>query len=207
MTSSPELSQILEAVIFAAIKHQGQVRKDERGSPYVTHPLMVAQTLWDVGGVRNTRTLIAAILHDTLEDTKTTSEEISARFGEKVLAIILEVTDDKSLEKMDRKRLQVVHAPDLSRAAKIIKLGDKLVNCHDILFSPPKDWSLERRRDYIQWSADVVAKIRGTNPNLERVFDAMLQEAEELLDYSIQSFKSVNQRPWGPTQDHPTQEE
>lgn len=207
MTPSPELNQILEAVIFAAIKHQGQVRKDESSSPYVTHPLMVAQTLWEVGGVRDKHTLIAAILHDTLEDTKTTSEEVSECFGEEVLAIVLEVTDDKSLEKMERKRLQVIHAPDLSKAAKIIKLGDKLVNCLDILYSPPKDWSLERRREYIQWGADVVAKIRGVNPALETAFDAMLREAEELLDYSVQPFHSVNQRPWGPNQVHPSQEE
>jgi len=207
VTPSPELSQILEAVIFAAIKHQGQIRKDESGSPYVTHPLMVAQTLWNIGGVWDTRTLIAAILHDALEDTKTTPEEISERFGEAVLAIVLEVTDDKSLERIERKRLQVKHAPDLSQAAKIIKLGDKLVNCRDILYFPPKDWSLERRRDYIQWGADVVAKIRGVNPALETAFDAMLREAEELLDYSIQSFQSVNQRPWGQIQDQLTQEE
>ncbi len=207
MTLSPELSQILEAILFAAIKHQGQVRKDESGSPYITHPLMVTQTLWEIGNVRDTRTLIAAILHDTLEDTTTTSEEISERFGEDILAIVLEVTDDKSLEKMERKRLQVVHAPDLSTAAKIIKLGDKLVNCRDILYAPPKDWNLERRREYIQWGADVVARIRGVNPALEKAFDTMLREAEQRLDYQIQSFQSINQRPWGPNENHPSQEE
>jgi (p)ppGpp synthase/HD superfamily hydrolase len=192
------VEQLFNAAIFAAKKHQGQVRKDQRGSPYVTHPLIVAKTLWEIGGVRDSTTLVAAILHDTLEDTRTTPEEIQERFGGVVLAVVLEVTDDKSLEKIDRKRLQVVHAPELSLPAKLIKLGDKLTNCRDILESPPSDWPLQRRRHYIQWAADVIAKIRGVNPPLENAFDQMLIEAETQLQFSIQPFSSVDQRPWAP---------
>ena len=192
------VEQLFNAAIFAAKKHQGQVRKDQRGSPYVTHPLIVAKTLWGIGGVRDSTTLVAAILHDTLEDTRTTPEEIQERFGGVVLAVVLEVTDDKSLEKIDRKRLQVVHAPELSLPAKLIKLGDKLTNCRDILESPPSDWPLQRRQHYIQWAADVIAKIRGVNPPLENAFDQMLIEAETQLQFSIQPFSSVDQRPWAP---------
>ena len=192
------VEQLFNAAIFAAKKHQGQVRKDQRGSPYVTHPLIVTKTLWEIGGVRDSTTLVAAILHDTLEDTRTTPEEIRERFGGVVLAVVLEVTDDKSLEKIDRKRLQVVHAPELSLPAKLIKLGDKLTNCRDILESPPSDWPLQRRRHYIQWAADVIAKIRGVNPPLENAFDQMLIEAESQLQFSIQPFSSVDQRPWAP---------
>ncbi|MFW5713750.1 MAG: HD domain-containing protein [Brevefilum sp.] len=199
MSQDQALDKIFEAAIFAARKHQGQVRKDNRRSPYITHPLQVAQILWDLGGVRNPQTLIAAILHDTIEDTGTTRMEIRETFGEEVLLIILEVTDDKSLEKMTRKRMQVVHAPELSEPARLIKLGDKLVNCRDILQNPPSDWPLERRRNYIQWGADVIEKIRGTNQALENAFDQMLTEAQEQLDFIIQPFKTVDERPWGPS--------
>jgi guanosine-3',5'-bis(diphosphate) 3'-pyrophosphohydrolase len=193
--------QLFTAAIFAAKKHQGQVRKDQRGSPYITHPLTVARTLWKTGGVRDSSTLVAAILHDTLEDTPTTPAEIRDHFGSDILAIVLEVTDDKTLDKMERKRLQVLHAPEISLPAKLIKLGDKLTNCRDILDSPPNGWPLLRRQHYIQWAADVIAGIRGVNPPLENAFDRMLFEAENHLQFSIQPFTTVNQRPWAP---HPS---
>lgn len=198
MSEILDLANILEAVVFAARKHQGQVRKDQGKSPYVTHPLLVAKSIWEIGEVSEPRTLIAAVLHDTIEDTDTKPLEILDRFGEVILSIVLEVTDDKSLDKIERKRQQVIHAPSLSRPARLIKLADKLINCQDILYSPPEDWTLERRRNYIQWGADVIARIRHTNPPLETAFDAILIEAEEKLDYAIQPFETVNQRPWGP---------
>ena len=199
VTTDSALDRIFEAAIFAARKHQGQVRKDDRQSPYITHPLQVAQTLWGTGGVRDTKTLIAAILHDTIEDTSTTQDEVREKFGDEVLAIVLEVTDDKSLEKLVRKRQQVVHAPELSEPARLIKLGDKLVNCSDILENPPSNWTLDRRRNYIQWGADVIAQIRGTNHSLENAFDRVLAEAQEQLNFTIKPFKSINDRPWGPS--------
>ena len=197
MPESTQVDTILAAAIFAAEKHRGQVRKDQRGSPYITHPLIVAQILWETGGIRETPILTAAILHDTLEDTPTTQAELQSQFGQAVLQIVLEVTDDKSLPKMERKRRQVLHAPELSRAARLVKLGDKLVNCGDILKSPPKGWNIERRRHYVQWAADVVHQIRGTNPPLENAFDAALREAETQLDFAIQPFQTIHQRPWG----------
>ena len=199
VTTDSALDRIFEAAIFAARKHQGQVRKDDRRSPYITHPLQVAQTLWDTGGVRDPKTLIAAILHDTIEDTHTTRSEVQETFGEEILQIVLEVTDDKSLEKMARKRLQVVHAPNLSESARLIKMGDKLVNCSDILENPPSNWTLARRRNYIQWGADVIAQIRGTNQSLENAFDRVLAKAQKQLNYAIKPFKSINDRPWGPS--------
>ena len=203
MTANLELNGIFNAVIFAARKHQGQVRKDERGSPYVTHPISVAQVIFEIGKVRDTQTLIAAILHDTIEDTPTTHQEVKENFGEDILSVVLEVTDDKSLEKMKRKRLQVSHAPQLSHQARMIKIADKLVNCGDILVSPPNGWLIQRRREYIQWGADVVSQIRGTNPGLEAAFDHLLKEAEEQLDFSVQPFDSIDQRPWGPEKPNP----
>jgi guanosine-3',5'-bis(diphosphate) 3'-pyrophosphohydrolase len=197
MPVETQLDVILSATRFAIEKHRGQVRKDQRGSPYVTHPLTVAQLLWEIGGVRATDTLTAAILHDTLEDTPTSKEELRQGFGEQVLLIVLEVTDDKSLPKLERKRRQVRHAPVLSDPAKLIKFGDKLANCHDILESPPADWDLARRRNYVQWAADVLFTIRGVNPPLESAFDAVLREAEKQLRFTIQPFQTLSQRPWG----------
>ncbi|MDY6868900.1 MAG: HD domain-containing protein [Chloroflexota bacterium] len=203
MTSKINLVKIFEAINYAARKHHGQVRKDHRGSPYVTHPIAVANAIWGVGNISDEFTLICAILHDTIEDTDTKESEIKECFGEDVLSVVLEVSDDKSQEKMERKRQQVIHAPHLSEAARLIKLSDKLVNCRDILQSPPKNWSLTRRQEYIQWAADVVAEIRGTNDALESAFDQMLRDAEEQLEFTIMPFKSVNQRPWAPNP-HPS---
>ncbi len=201
MTDSLQLDAIIDAVIFAARKHQGHVRKDETGSPYITHPLAVARTITTIGKIHDLSILIAAILHDTIEDTDTTQSEIRESFGEKILSIVLELTDDKSLKKMVRKQQQVIHASQLSWEAKIIKLADKLTNCQDILYTPPKDWSIDRRREYIQWAADVVTQIRGTNPPLEAAFDKMLTEAEENLLFSLQPIEAINNRPWAPNTD------
>jgi len=198
MNEGLDFLTILDAAVFAAEKHQGQVRKNKHHSPYITHPLLVARAIYEVGIIDNTRILTAAILHDTLEDTRTTEQEIADRFGDKVLSIVLEVTDDKSEGKMTRKRNQVIHAPDLSNKAKIVKLADKLINCRDILNDPPEDWPLDRRRDYIQWGADVVENIRGTNSHLEAAFDQVLSEAEQRLNFKILPYESINERPWGP---------
>ena len=204
MTSIIHLDAIFEAAIFATCKHQGHVRKDEHASPYITHPLTVAREIYTVGEVHDQKILVAAILHDTLEDTQTTKDELQNLFGEDVLSIVLEVTDDKSLKKERRKQLQVIHAPQLSYAARIIKFADKLVNCRDILHIPPRDWTLVRRQEYIQWAADVLAQIRGTNPPLEGAFDKLAAEAESKLNFSLQPFDTVNQRPWGPEAGYPS---
>jgi guanosine-3',5'-bis(diphosphate) 3'-pyrophosphohydrolase len=198
MTTLFDLGQFLKAVEFAARKHNGQIRKDQAGSPYITHPLLVAKELWDTGHVTDQDTLIAAVLHDIIEDTNTRQEEIRAVFGQDVLSIVLEVTDNKSFEKMKRKSLQVLHAPTISHAAKTLKLGDKIVNCRDILNSPPKDWPLKRRRHYIQWAADVVAGLRGTNPDLETSFDRILARAETNLDFQVEPLSTLSHRPWDP---------
>ena len=198
MGPSVILDQLLTAINFAALKHQDQIRKDQRGTPYITHPLSVAQAILQIGEIEDSNLLIAAVLHDTLEDTNTGEDELRDQFGEDILALILEVTDDKSLKKMERKRLQVVHASGLSTGAKILKLADKLVNCRDILLSPPRNWPLSRRQAYIQWAADVVYQIRGTNLELEHAFDETLQDAQAQLSFSIQSFETIDQRPWAP---------
>ncbi|MFZ5884515.1 MAG: HD domain-containing protein [Chloroflexota bacterium] len=172
---------ILKALRFSARKHNDQRRKDSRSSPYVNHPIQVAETLWRVGGVRDVTLLIAAILHDTIEDTGTTPEEIRAEFGGDVLALVLEVTDDKSLPKQTRKQLQIQTAPHKSHNAKLLKLADKICNVDDIVHSPPADWTLERKREYLLWTEKVVAGLRGVNVKLEMAYDELLAEGKRAL--------------------------
>jgi (p)ppGpp synthase/HD superfamily hydrolase len=133
---------LLQSIQFAAQKHRDQRRKDVPHSPYINHPIDVVQTLWEVGSVRDGATLVAAILHDTIEDTATSPNEIREQFGEEVLALVLEVSDNKSLPKLERKQLQIEHAPHTSPKAKLVKLADKICNLHDTLHSPPQGWTL-----------------------------------------------------------------
>ncbi|HOE70792.1 MAG TPA: HD domain-containing protein [Brevefilum sp.] len=198
MTHPFNLDIIFQAIIFATRKHNGQVRKGELAAPYIIHPLAVAREIFTTGQVDDPQVLVAAILHDTIEDTDTKPEEICALFGEEVLNIVLEVSDDKLLDKMCRKQRQVINAPHLSYLARIVKLADKLVNCRDILYFPPYKWPLTRRQEYIQWSADVIAQIRGTNANLETAFDELLIKAQARLEFHLEPFELVDNRPWGP---------
>jgi guanosine-3',5'-bis(diphosphate) 3'-pyrophosphohydrolase len=173
---------LLKAMRFSAVKHRDQRRGDIPQSPYINHPIQVAETLWEIGGVRDDATLVAAILHDTLEDTTASSDEIRALFGKEILTLVLEVTDDKHLPKPERKRLQIEHAPHVSPAAKLIKLADKICNLGDILHSPPPDWSLQRRQEYVLWTEQVVAGLRGTNPALEKLYDVTLEAGKRILE-------------------------
>ena len=161
---------ILEAMEFASLKHRDQRRKDADASPYINHPIALA-TLLTREGVTEDVVLAAAILHDTLEDTQTTPAELREHFGERIAAIVAEVTDDKSLLKAERKRLQIEHAAVVSREAKLVKLADKICNVRDVADHPPAKWDLARRREYFDWAKAVVDNMRGTHAELERRFD------------------------------------
>lgn len=170
-------STLIKAVAFAADKHRNQRRKDADASPYINHPIALANVLSNEGGIANEDVLIAALLHDTIEDTQTTEQELREVFGDKIASIVLEVTDDKSLPKVERKLKQVEHAAHASIEAKLVKLADKICNLRDMVSSPPKDWPLERRQEYFAWAKAVVAGLRGTNSKLERVFDELLTQS------------------------------
>jgi GTP diphosphokinase / guanosine-3',5'-bis(diphosphate) 3'-diphosphatase len=172
---------ILKALRFSAEKHTDQRRKDAKSSPYINHPIQVAETLWTIGEIRDVTLLLASILHDTIEDTETSPDEIKAEFGEEVLVLVMEVTDDKSLPKEVRKQLQVETAPHKSRNAKLLKLADKICNLRDIITSPPSDWSLERKQEYLLWSEKVVAGLRGVNEKLENRYDDLLLNGKRSL--------------------------
>jgi GTP diphosphokinase / guanosine-3',5'-bis(diphosphate) 3'-diphosphatase len=172
----------LKAIHFSADRHRDQRRKDRQQSPYINHPIEVAETLWEIGGVRESTPLIAAILHDTLEDTETTPDEIRALFGEEILSVVLEVTDDKSLPKPIRKQLQIEHAPHISPAAKLVKLADKICNLDDLIHSPPRMWNLGRKREYLLWTEQVVTGLRGSNPALENRYAELLANGKQILN-------------------------
>jgi len=162
---------LLAALEFAADKHRHQRRKDAEGSPYVNHLIAVTRILAAEGGVDEDAVLLAAVLHDTVEDTDTTFEELDARFGATVATLVREMTDDKTLAKAVRKQHQIDHAPGASPLARQLKIADKVANIRDIVFTPPVDWSRERKLEYFAWSEQVVSGCRGVNAGLERAFD------------------------------------
>lgn len=166
-----DLVLILDAASFAADKHRRQRRKDAEASPYINHPLALADILARVGGVEDAKVIAAALLHDTVEDTDTSIEELQARFGKRIASMVAEVTDDKSLSKEERKRLQVTKARTKSLGARLVKLADKIANLRDLTSAPPADWSDERRAQYFDWAREVVGELRGTSPSLEAAFD------------------------------------
>jgi guanosine-3',5'-bis(diphosphate) 3'-pyrophosphohydrolase len=174
----PQL-ELLKAVNFAADRHRHQRRKDHESSPFINHPIAVAETLAREGGVTDLPALQAALLHDTIEDTETSAEELEQIFGPEVRDLVLEVTDDKTLPKQERKQNQITHALHISDRAKQIKMADKICNVSDILHAPPADWPLDRKLEYLTWSEAVVEGCRGVNAGLERRFDQVLEMARQ----------------------------
>jgi len=175
------ITEVLRALHFAASKHRDQRRKDPEASPYVNHVIDVVETLVRVGGVDDLAMLQAAILHDTIEDTETSVAELERVFGAEVRILVEEMTDDKSLPRVERKRLQVERAPKLSLRAKQIKLADKVCNVRDVIQSAPGGWSLERRLEYLDWSERVVVGCRGCNRELEAYYARILSEGRRSL--------------------------
>ena len=172
---------ISKAAQFAAQKHKGQERKDLNSSPYIDHPISVARILGEVGGIDDPEILAAALLHDTLEDTETTFEELKSTFGKKVCRLVEEVTDDKTLPKDERKKRQIQHAAMLSPNAVLIKLGDKISNVVDVTNTPPTDWSLERRKEYLDWAEAVIDNCPKVNSALEQHFAEVIKKGRRLI--------------------------
>ena len=168
---SREIQTILSAAHFAAVKHAAQKRKGASAEPYVNHLIEVAQLVSTSASDPDSGVLAAAFLHDTIEDTHTTAEELIGRFGQDVTDLVLELTDDKSLPKVVRKRLQIEHAPSLSVRAQVIKIADKISNLRAILASPPVGWDYERKREYFDWAKQVVERLTEPDPILKAEFE------------------------------------
>jgi GTP diphosphokinase / guanosine-3',5'-bis(diphosphate) 3'-diphosphatase len=173
-------SLILRAAAFAADRHRDQRRKGADESPYINHPFAVASALCDEGGVSDGELLAAALLHDTIEDTATTQEELRKVFGTRIAAIVAELTDDKSLSKAERKRIQLDNASLVSKDAQQLKIADKLCNLREILSSPPADWPLFRKYQYFDWAKAVVDQVRESNPRLAEKFDVAYAQRSRL---------------------------
>lgn len=161
---------LIRVINFAAEKHKYQTRKND-GSPYINHPIGVAYILFNIGDISDYEILSAAILHDTVEDTDTTFDEIETWFGTKIRDIVEEVTDNKSLSKDKRKLQQIQKAPHKSYEAKLVKLADKLHNLTDLLNNPPKGWNKDRVQGYFIWAYKVIEGLRGTNQYIEESLD------------------------------------
>ena len=166
-----KLPLLFSALAFAAHKHRDQRRKDDNASPYINHPIALANVLVNEAGIEDPVTICGALLHDTVEDTETTPEELALMFGSKIRDIVIDVTDDKSLDKQVRKQLQIEHAEHACHEAKLVKIADKICNLRDIASCPPADWSLERKQAYFDWAKAVVDRLRGTHAGLEQLFD------------------------------------
>lgn len=173
---------VLGAADSAARWHAHQRRKGAAKEPYVNHLLEVASLVAEATHGEDPEVVIAALLHDAIEDQQVPSELIARELGTKVAGIVQELTDeltdDKSLDKVERKRLQVENAAKKTNQAKLIKLADKTSNLRAIAFSPAPEWSVNRRLDYIDWAKSVVASLRGTSPWLEEQFDKAAEAAE-----------------------------
>ena len=174
---APDLIRLTSAADYAARQHIAQRRKGERAEPYINHLTEVAALLAEATDGGDVVLLMGGLLHDTLEDTDATYEDLEQLFGREVAGLVAEVTDDKSLPREERKRLQIEKTSGKSQRAKLLKLADKTSNLRGLVASPPTGWSAERLHDYVVWAHDVVRSCRGLNPRLEAAFDAAHEEA------------------------------
>ena len=171
---------LLQAVVFASQKHRDQLRKDGR-TPYINHPLQVALLLSDIAAVTNSGVLAAAVLHDTVEDTDTTIGEVAAHFGDRVAALVLEVTDDDTMPYRQRKQYEIDHAPQLSDYATLIKVADRTANVQDLIEAPAAGWTIERRQQYLDWAEQVVNNCRPVNGALAENFAEVARRVRHQL--------------------------
>ena len=169
---------VLRAADAAARWHVHQRRKGAAEEPYVNHLLEVAMLVAEATEGKDPNLVIAALLHDAMEDQEVPRKVIAELFGDDVAKLVEEVTDDKGLQKQERKRLQIEHSHKKSHRAKILKLADKTSNLRAIAASPPPDWSVKRRLEYVEWASNVAKGLAGVSQWLEREFDLAAKEAE-----------------------------
>ncbi|CAF3901054.1 unnamed protein product [Rotaria sp. Silwood1] len=170
------MEKFMNALQFAAYKHRFQKRKDRDQTPYINHPIGVAHILSNEAGIKDYDLLAAALLHDTIEDTETTFDELQQEFGPRIAGIVAELTDDKNLPKAERKRLQIADASKLSSDAILVRLADKISNLRDINRAIPVGWSKQRVEEYFQWSSKIACQLFGHNIQMDTILkDLFLQ--------------------------------
>jgi guanosine-3',5'-bis(diphosphate) 3'-pyrophosphohydrolase len=175
------MNRLTAAYLYAARRHTGQTRKGEAGEPYINHVIEVADRVARSSHGPDELLILGALLHDIVEDTEGTEDEIAGLFGADVASLVMEVTDDKSLPKAERKRLQIEHAPHRSDNAKRIKLADKASNLIALAESPPVGWEQARMIEYIDWAEKVIAGCRGVDAELEKEFDRAAAAARKAI--------------------------
>lgn len=161
-----DMDAVMYACHFAAICHTKQRRKDQDKTPYINHPIEVANFLTHYG-VTDRDTICGALLHDVVEDTHGTEADIKQLFNDNVAKIVMECSDDKNLSKVQRKRLQITHALHISDQAKLVKLADKYSNIFGLLTNPPSSWSQEEIKGYVYWGMAVCRNLYGVNPSID----------------------------------------
>jgi (p)ppGpp synthase/HD superfamily hydrolase len=180
---SGRIQSVLFAAHYAAEKHATQKRKGEAAEPYINHLLEVALLVSSVSDDEDT--VVAALLHDVIEDAGVTWEQLAGRFGSRVANLVAEVTDDKSLPKAERKRLQIENAPKKSIQAQTIKLADKISNLRSMISSPPADWDLARRQEYVAWAKQVVGGLKSPDPVLMVEFEKAVEHFEQTVSSTV----------------------
>ena len=169
-------NKILRALNFSSFQHRNQKRKDKNGTPYINHCINVAFLISEIGKINDPDILCAAILHDTIEDTNTIYEEIAKEFGHNVASMVLAVSDDKNIDKNERKLLQIEKAKNMNHKEAAIVIADKISNIRDIIFNPPNGWDKDRKEAYIAWSKSVVGSLPIVNENLLNLFNEIVDD-------------------------------
>ena len=175
------LRLVSEAANLAARRHNGMARKGRGNEPYINHLAEVANILAEVTDGADAELVAAGWLHDTIEDTGTTREELAEKFGARVAALVVEVTDDMSLPKSTRRERQIKDAPHKSPGAKLIKIADKISNARARIHATPSAEERADLTDYVDWAEKVVAGCRGSNARLDRMFDDTVKLARSTL--------------------------
>ncbi|CAF0714270.1 unnamed protein product [Adineta steineri] len=170
------MEKFMHALQFAAHKHRFQKRKDSDGTPYINHPIGVAHILSNEAGIKDIDLLIVALLHDTVEDTETTHEELQQEFGTRIADLVAELTDDKNLPKAERKRLQILNAKQLSSDAIIVRLADKIYNLRDLNRETPIGWSEQRVKEYFEWSVQIARQLAGHNAQMDEILKGLFRQ-------------------------------
>lgn len=170
---------IIKAINYAADKHRQQLRKGIHATPYINHPIKVMHEL-TVHNIENTQVLIAAVLHDILEDTSTTPDELKGIFGVDITNIVVELSDNKLLNAKKRKELQVQNASNLSDEAKVIRIADKICNLTDIVYFPP-EWKIDRKIKYYHWAKSVVDQCANVHNELYETFYRVYKQGIDTL--------------------------
>ncbi len=175
------LRMVSEAAELAARRHNGMARKGRGSEPYINHLAEVANLLAEVTDGADAELVAAGWLHDTIEDTETTREELAQKFSARVADLVVECTDDMSLPKAERRRKQIVDAPHKSASAKLIKIADKISNTLARIVPQPSEHERDDLADYVAWAEKVVTGCRGVNAPLDRKFNEAARLARSTL--------------------------